>query len=83
VQGHTDDRGANAYNQRLSERRAASVVEWLTTRGNIDASRLVSRGYGEDQPVADNKTAEGRQKNRRVQFAIIKTEKATPSEEAP
>ncbi len=71
VQGHTDNRGGKKYNQRLSEKRAAAVVKWLVKRGNVDASRLTSRGYGMDEPVADNDTPEGRQKNRRVQFKIL------------
>lgn len=70
VQGHTDNRGSAAYNKKLSQRRAASVVRWLTTRGEIDDSRLTPRGYGMDQPIDDNSTDEGRQKNRRVQFKI-------------
>ncbi|MFZ5893545.1 MAG: OmpA family protein [Myxococcota bacterium] len=75
VQGHTDNRGAAAYNKKLSDRRAKSVVRWLTERGQIDASRLDAKGYGMDQPIDDNSTAEGRQKNRRVQFKIIDIEK--------
>ncbi len=70
VQGHTDNRGSAAYNKKLSQRRAASVVHWLTTRGEVDDSRLTPRGYGMDQPIEDNSTDEGRQKNRRVQFKI-------------
>jgi OOP family OmpA-OmpF porin len=71
VQGHTDNRGGKKYNQRLSEKRAAAVVKWLVKRGNVDASRLMSRGYGMDEPLTDNDTPEGRQKNRRVQFKIV------------
>jgi len=70
VQGHTDNRGGAAYNKKLSERRAVSVVRWLTERGEIPASRLTPKGYGMDQPLDDNATAEGRQRNRRVQFKI-------------
>jgi OmpA-OmpF porin, OOP family len=77
VQGHTDNKGNAGYNQKLSQRRAASVVKWLTTRGGIDASRLDAKGYGMDQPVADNTTDEGRQKNRRVQFKILENSRAT------
>jgi outer membrane protein OmpA-like peptidoglycan-associated protein len=71
VQGHTDNRGGKKYNQKLSEKRAAAVVKWLTKKGNVDASRLTSHGYGMDEPIAENDTAEGRQKNRRVQFKIV------------
>jgi OmpA-OmpF porin, OOP family len=63
--GHTDSIGTDAYNQRLSERRAAAVKEYLVSKG-IAASKITTIGKGESQPVATNKTAEGRQKNRRV-----------------
>jgi OmpA-OmpF porin, OOP family len=71
VQGHTDNRGGKKYNKKLSDRRAASVVKWLVTRGSVDQSRLMSHGYGMDEPIAENDTPEGRQKNRRVQFKIV------------
>ena len=71
VQGHTDNRGGRAMNIGLSRRRAKSVRQALITRG-IAADRLTSKGYGPDKPVADNKTDEGRQQNRRVQFKILK-----------
>ncbi len=63
--GHTDSRGTDAYNQALSERRAATVKEYLVSKG-IPASKITTIGKGESQPVATNKTDEGRQKNRRV-----------------
>ena len=63
--GHTDSIGTEKYNQRLSERRAAAVKEYLVSKG-IPASKITTIGKGESQPVATNKTAEGRQKNRRV-----------------
>ncbi|RPI13975.1 MAG: hypothetical protein EHM60_07800 [Lysobacterales bacterium] len=62
--GHTDSVGDEAYNQALSERRAQSVIDFLATRGITD--RITARGYGETKPIADNATAEGRAKNRRV-----------------
>jgi len=68
VQGHTDNVGSDAYNQTLSEARAAAVAAWLTQHG-IAAGRLTSRGYGKTVPVADNSTDEGRAKNRRVEIA--------------
>jgi outer membrane protein OmpA-like peptidoglycan-associated protein len=71
VQGHTDNRGGKKYNQKLSEKRAAAVMKWLVTRGSLDAGRLSSHGYGMDEPIAENDTPDGRQKNRRVQFKIL------------
>jgi outer membrane protein OmpA-like peptidoglycan-associated protein len=70
VQGHTDDRGKATYNRDLSARRAASVLRFLVEKG-IDANRLQSKGYGPDMPIAENKTAKGREKNRRVDFVIL------------
>jgi len=67
VSGHTDNRGSKAYNQKLSERRAAAVKAYLVKKG-VAAERISTQGYGLDQPVADNKTAEGRAKNRRVEI---------------
>ncbi len=65
IEAHTDSTGSNEYNQRLSERRAASAVNALKQL-DVDPSRLESRGYGETQPIASNDTAEGRAENRRV-----------------
>lgn len=67
VAGHTDSRGNDAYNLRLSDRRAKSVRQYLIDRG-IAASRITAKGYGEQQPVADNATDAGRAKNRRVEL---------------
>jgi len=63
--GHTDSVGSDQYNQRLSERRAQAVKDYLVSKG-IPASKVTTIGKGESQPVATNKTKEGRQKNRRV-----------------
>ncbi|HEY3233666.1 MAG TPA: OmpA family protein [Polyangiaceae bacterium] len=71
VQGHTDNRGSAAYNKNLSDRRAASVMKYLTSHG-IDASRLASHGYGFERPIVPNTTDQNRALNRRVQF--IRTE---------
>jgi len=68
VAGHTDSIGTEAYNQGLSERRAAAVRDYLIKNFDIDGNRLVTRGYGESQPVASNETEEGRAKNRRVEI---------------
>jgi outer membrane protein OmpA-like peptidoglycan-associated protein len=69
IEGHTDSRGKDAYNLRLSDDRAASVRRYLAQRG-IDESRMVSKGYGERVPIADNRTKTGRGQNRRVEFVI-------------
>ena len=83
VQGHTDNRGGKAYNHKLSEKRAAAVVKWLVNKGNVGADRLISHGYGMEDPISDNVTPEGRQKNRRVQFKIIEKSSAGKSEVSP
>jgi outer membrane protein OmpA-like peptidoglycan-associated protein len=70
VNGHTDSIGTEPYNQKLSERRAKSVVNYLVDNG-IARQRLVAAGFGESQPVASNTTDDGRQQNRRVQVRII------------
>lgn len=69
VIGHTDSVGANAYNQGLSERRAQAVVRYLERNG-IASNRISAAGRGEEQPVADNSTTEGRAQNRRVEFVV-------------
>ena len=75
VQGHTDSKGSDHYNLRLSNRRAAAVVRWLTQAG-ISAARLSSRGLGEERPIDTNETAEGRANNRRVEFHIVRQQAA-------
>lgn len=72
VQGHTDSRGDNSYNKRLSRNRARSVFKYITGVGGIDEGRLSYTGFGEESPVADNNTSEGRQLNRRVEFVVTK-----------
>ncbi len=71
IGGHTDNSGSAVYNRQLSEKRAFSVFTFLINHG-IDKKRLVTKGYGPDQPVASNETEEGRQQNRRIEFRIIK-----------
>jgi outer membrane protein OmpA-like peptidoglycan-associated protein len=68
IAGHTDNQGSADLNQKLSEARAASVVAWLTGHG-VAASRLVPKGFGMKQPVADNSAESGRALNRRVDIA--------------
>ena len=72
--GHTDSIGTEAYNLKLSERRAQAVKAYLVSKG-IDASRIYTEGKGEAQPIASNKTAEGRAKNRRVDIEVVGTRK--------
>ena len=67
IQGHTDSQGGAKFNQALSERRAAAVMGYLTSRG-VDAHRLSARGYGLTQPITDNGTSQGRAMNRRVEL---------------
>lgn len=67
VAGHTDSRGSEQYNMKLSQRRAETVRNYLISKG-IAADRLTAKGYGEAQPIADNATEEGRFKNRRVEL---------------
>lgn len=66
IEGHTDNKGGKAYNMKLSQQRADAVKKMLVQKYGIESSRLTTKGYGFDRPVADNKTAEGRQKNRRI-----------------
>jgi outer membrane protein OmpA-like peptidoglycan-associated protein len=69
IDGHTDNVGTDALNQKLSENRAGAVKKYLVKQG-VDESRLIVTGHGESEPVADNKTAAGRQKNRRVELKL-------------
>ncbi len=71
VQGHTDSDGPTKRNQTLSEKRALSVVNYLVEKGDIDVERLTFVGHGESKPIESNKTKDGKQKNRRVQFVIL------------
>lgn len=71
IEGHTDSDGDDAYNQDLSERRAASVRAYLVERHGIDGGRLETKGFGESRPVADNGTPEGKQQNRRVELVNL------------
>ena len=70
--GHTDSIGSEAYNQRLSVKRSEAVKAYLVSKG-IEANRVYTEGKGEKQPAADNKTAEGRAKNRRVEIEVVGT----------
>lgn len=70
VAGHTDSTGSDSYNERLSERRATSVAQYLRSQ-NIAGERLLTLGLGESHPVADNSTEDGRQANRRVEITMV------------
>ena len=70
--GHTDSIGTVQYNQRLSVRRAEAVKAYLVSKG-IERNRVYTEGKGESQPVADNRTKEGRAKNRRVEIEVVGT----------
>lgn len=70
IAGHTDDVGAREYNRQLSEKRAKAVYQYLADNG-IETGRMMTKGYGPDQPVGDNNTGEGRQLNRRIEFRIV------------
>lgn len=69
INGHTDSRGRDSYNQTLSKRRANAVKSYLTKK-NVDDALMTAKGYGETQPIADNKTDKGRAQNRRITFKI-------------
>jgi outer membrane protein OmpA-like peptidoglycan-associated protein len=69
IEGHTDSVGGEEFNQRLSERRAASVRDYLVQMG-VDMNAITARGFGKNQPVASNTTATGRQLNRRVELVV-------------
>jgi outer membrane protein OmpA-like peptidoglycan-associated protein len=70
IEGHTDNRGSDELNQKLSDDRAHAVMNYLVEKGKIDANKLSAAGFGPQRPIADNNTADGRQKNRRVEFHI-------------
>ena len=70
LSSHTDSKGSDEYNQKLSQMRAQSVVDYLLSK-NVAAARLQAKGYGETMPVATNETDDGRQLNRRTEFKIL------------
>ena len=71
VDGHTDSRGSEEYNQGLSERRAAAVQKWLIDHGATGADKITTKGFGESNPIADNKTVKGRAENRRAEILVF------------
>ena len=82
IAGHTDDRGPAEVNQRLSEERATSVMDALVEAG-IEGVEFVARGYGPDQPIADNDTVEGRARNRRIEVTLVEPQDDAAAEEVP
>ena len=72
IEGNTDDRGSRATNVKLSEMRAQSVANYLTREHNMSPNRFIVIGNGPDKPVADNNTEEGRAKNRRTDFQLVR-----------
>ncbi|WP_437621332.1 OmpA family protein [Sorangium sp. So ce1151] len=75
IEGHASAEGSNDHNQKLSDRRAKAVMGYLVAHG-IPAGMLTARGFGTSRPIADNDTAEGREKNRRVEFNIVEQDTA-------
>lgn len=71
VEGHTDSTGSAGFNRTLSQKRAESVLTYLSTKG-VKASRMKAKGFGPDKPIADNNTDAGKEQNRRVEFNIVK-----------
>jgi len=82
IDGHTDGVGSAAYNQKLSERRAEAVKQYLVGRG-IDAGRMTTKGFGKTKPIADNSTEEGRELNRRVELKVTESNPPAGGEAAP
>jgi outer membrane protein OmpA-like peptidoglycan-associated protein len=74
VEGHASDEGSDDYNLKLSDKRANSVMKYLTGKAGIDKGMLSAKGYGESRPIASNDTDEGKEKNRRVEFTITEQE---------
>ena len=70
ISGHTSSEGDKAFNQKLSQERADAVKQWLVEKG-IPSDRIKTRGVGADEPIADNKSAAGRTKNRRIEFKVV------------
>jgi outer membrane protein OmpA-like peptidoglycan-associated protein len=83
IKGHTDNVGENEYNQKLSEMRAKAVKDYLISKGLL-ATRITAQGFGETMPIASNDTKDGREKNRRVEFIVIKpTGEVVTTQEKP
>ncbi len=70
IEGHTDSDGSETYNERLSQSRAEAVLDYLVSKG-VERGRLEAVGFGETRPIDTNKTPDGKQNNRRVEFLIV------------
>ena len=81
ISGHTDSQGREVMNQQLSQARADSVLNAIMAR-RVLTSNLSAKGYGESQPIADNKTEEGREANRRIEFRLVESETDAPEADA-
>ncbi|WP_437952054.1 OmpA family protein [Sorangium sp. So ce296] len=81
IEGHASAEGSDDHNLKLSDRRAKAVMKYLVDRG-IPAGMLTARGFGTSRPIADNDTAEGREKNRRVEFNIVEQDTAAKTADA-
>jgi len=71
IEGHTDSTGSDIANQKISEKRAQSAKKYVQDKFNISGDRMTTKGYGKTKPIADDKTKEGRSKNRRVEFRVL------------
>ena len=80
IEGHTDSKGTEEYNQKLSERRAEAVANYLVKLG-VDRDKVSAVGYGESNPVATNETDSGRQLNRRVEIIVLKDKESSENNE--
>jgi outer membrane protein OmpA-like peptidoglycan-associated protein len=71
IGGHTDSAGSDMANQKISEKRALSAKKYIQDKFNIPDNRMAVKGYGKSKPIADDRTTEGRSKNRRVEFRVV------------
>ncbi len=81
IEGHASSEGPDAYNMNLSDMRARAVMAYLVSKG-VEPTRLEAKGFGETKPIATNDTEQGREKNRRVEFNIVKQESVAKTESA-
>jgi hypothetical protein len=82
ISGHTSDEGKREFNMKLSRKRAEAVKLFLVSAG-VDESRIGTKGYGPDKPIADNETKEGKEKNRRIEFRLLGTSESVKTQAEP